>query len=51
MADDSEFEARFFLLCTVNMIPRSVGNFVQIFDSVYAEIWVSEIQITQLAIL
>jgi len=50
VADDSEIEASFFLLCAVNMIPRCVGNFVQIFDSVYAEIRVSEIQITQLAV-
>ena len=51
VADDSKIEASFFPLCSINMIPRSVQNFVQIFGTVYAEIWVSEIQITQLAVL
>ena len=48
MADDNEIEASFFLLCTVNVIPRSVGNFVQIFDTVYAEIWVLEIWVLEI---
>jgi hypothetical protein len=46
VADDSKTEASFILLCAINMLPRSVQNFVQIFGTVYAEICVSQIQIT-----
>jgi hypothetical protein len=48
---DNEIEASFFLLCTVNVISRSVGNFVQIFNTVYAEIWVLEIWVLEIWVL
>jgi hypothetical protein len=55
MAYDSEIGTAFCALCSINMISSSLGNFVyvvpKIFGPLYVDRWVSEIQITEPAVL